>query len=79
MKSYPSAILLAFFLGGFGVHKFYLGRIGEGFLYFLFCWTFLPALLGFVDGIILISMGKEKFETIYHTPGGAKKLKGLRV
>ncbi|RWS84834.1 hypothetical protein DN462_24860 [Citrobacter freundii] len=32
-KSRIAAALLAFFLGGFGVHKFYLGKIGQGFLY----------------------------------------------
>ncbi|ADZ42492.1 putative membrane protein [Yersinia enterocolitica subsp. palearctica 105.5R(r)] len=25
-----------FFLGGFGAHKFYLGKIGQGFLYLIF-------------------------------------------
>ncbi|MEA1568161.1 NINE protein, partial [Salmonella enterica] len=39
-KSRIAAALLAFFLGGFGVHKFYLGKIGQGFLYLIFCWTF---------------------------------------
>ena len=29
-KSRIAAALLAFFLGGFGVHKFYLGKIGQG-------------------------------------------------
>jgi ribosomal protein L37E len=31
-KSRIAAALLAFFLGGFGAHKFYLGKIGQGFL-----------------------------------------------
>lgn len=31
------AVLLAFFLGSFGAHHFYLGRNGLGVLYLLFC------------------------------------------
>ena len=44
--------LLAFFLGGLGVHKFYAGKIGTGILYFLFCWTFVPGFIAFIDFII---------------------------
>ena len=44
--------LLAFFLGGIGVHKFYAGKIGTGILFFLFCWTFIPAFIAFIDFII---------------------------
>ena len=32
-------ILLALFLGGFGIHHFYLRRHGLGILYLCFCWT----------------------------------------
>lgn len=35
-KNRISAALLAFFLGGIGVHKFYLGKVGQGFLYLIF-------------------------------------------
>lgn len=34
-RSRTIALLLCFFLGIFGVHKFYLGRIGMGILYIL--------------------------------------------
>ncbi len=42
-------ILLALFLGGFGVHHFYLRRTGLGILYACFCWTPLPWVLGFIE------------------------------
>jgi len=42
-------ILLALFLGAFGVHHFYLRRTGLGILYCIFCWTGIPSLLGFIE------------------------------
>ena len=42
-------VLLALFLGCFGVHHFYLGRTGLGVLYLCFCWTGIPAILGLVE------------------------------
>lgn len=44
--------LLAFFLGGIGIHKFYAGRIAAGILYLLFCWTCIPAFIAFIEFII---------------------------
>lgn len=44
--------LLAFFLSGIGVHKFYAGKIGTGILYILFCWTFIPSIIAFIEFII---------------------------
>lgn len=35
MKSKTTATLLAFFLGGLGAHKFYLGQTGQGILFLL--------------------------------------------
>jgi TM2 domain-containing membrane protein YozV len=42
-------VLLAFFLGCFGAHHFYLGRTGMGVLYICFCWTGIPAILGVIE------------------------------
>ncbi|HTX75935.1 MAG TPA: NINE protein [Terracidiphilus sp.] len=42
-------ILLALFLGTFGVHHFYLRRTGLGVLYCFFFWTGIPAILGFIE------------------------------
>ena len=42
-------ILLALFLGTFGVHHFYLRRTGMGVLYCCFCWTGITTILGFIE------------------------------
>ena len=42
-------ILLALFLGGFGIHHFYLRRTGLGILYVCLCWTPIPWVLGFIE------------------------------
>lgn len=59
------AALLAFFLGGFGVHKFYLGRPGQGILYLLFFWTFIPALVAFFEAILYLLADREAFAQKY--------------
>jgi len=42
-------ILLALFLGGFGIHHFYLRRTGLGILYVCLSWTPIPWVLGFIE------------------------------
>jgi TM2 domain-containing membrane protein YozV len=42
-------VLLAFFLGCFGIHHFYLNRVGLGILYCCLCWTGVPAILGVIE------------------------------
>ncbi len=64
-KSRGLAIVLALFLGGFGAHKFYLGRVGWGFLYFLFCWTFIPAVLALIEAIRYAVMSSQDFNNKY--------------
>lgn len=64
-KSRIAAALFAFFLGGFGGHKFYLGQIGLGILYLIFCWTFIPAIVAFIEFILYLAMSDEKFSQKY--------------
>ena len=42
-------VLLALFLGSFGLHHFYLHRTGLGILYACFFWTGIPGLIGFFE------------------------------
>lgn len=64
-KSKIVAGILAILLGGLGVHKFYLGRIGLGILYLLFCWTYIPAIIALVEGIIYLTSSEQKFYDKY--------------
>jgi TM2 domain-containing membrane protein YozV/ribosomal protein L40E len=64
-KSKLAAALFAIFLGGLGIHKFYLGRIGQGILYLIFFWTFIPALIGLIEGILYLVMSQEEFDRKY--------------
>jgi TM2 domain-containing membrane protein YozV len=42
-------VLLALFLGGIGLHHFYLRQTGLGILYLCFFWTPFPWILGFIE------------------------------
>lgn len=46
--------LLAIFLGSFGIHKFYAGKGGIGLLYLLFSFTFIPGIISFIEGIVVL-------------------------
>ncbi|MBI3930047.1 MAG: TM2 domain-containing protein [Armatimonadetes bacterium] len=59
------AALLALFFGGLGVHKFYLGKAGAGLIYLIFCWTFIPALVSFIEALVYLSMSDDSFLAQY--------------
>lgn len=46
-------VLLAVFLGSFGIHHFYLRRNGWGVIYLLLSWTGIPAILGFIEAFFM--------------------------
>lgn len=64
-KSRISAALFAFFLGGFGAHKFYLGQTGKGVLYLLFFWTLIPSILAFISFVRFLCMSDGEFAQRY--------------
>ena len=57
-----TAAVLAFFLGGIGGHKFYLGQTGAGIVYLMFCWTLIPAFVAFIELLILLTMNDADFD-----------------
>jgi TM2 domain-containing membrane protein YozV len=67
LRNRVTAALFALLLGGLGVHKFYLGKVGQGFLYLLFCWTFVPAVIAFIEGIIYLTLSDQAFQERYGT------------
>lgn len=64
-KDQNTAGILAILLGGIGVHKFYLGETWKGVLYLLFCWTFIPAIVALVEGILYLTKSEEEFQRKY--------------
>lgn len=60
------ALLLCFFLGSFGIHRFYVGKVGTGIL-----WLLTVGLLGIgtlVDFImIIVGSFKDKYGKVVET------------
>jgi TM2 domain-containing membrane protein YozV len=61
-KSKSVSVGLSLVLGGIGAHKFYLRKPGMGFLYLMFCWTGVPAIIGLFEAVKYINMGEEEFQ-----------------
>ena len=53
--------ILGIILGTFGIHKFYLGKIGNGMMYLIFFWTGIPAIIGLIEGIMYLAESDEQF------------------
>lgn len=65
-RTRSTAALFGIFLGGLGAHKFYTGRTMQGVLYLVFCWTFIPAILGLIEGLNYLSMTDERFNKTFN-------------
>jgi TM2 domain-containing membrane protein YozV/Tfp pilus assembly major pilin PilA/ribosomal protein L40E len=64
-------LLLTFFLGGFGLHKFYLGKWVQGIFYVLFFWTLIPGLIAFVEFIIYACTSAARLSEKYPNAGSS--------
>ena len=60
-KNKLAAALFALLLGGIGIHHFYLGNTTAGILSIVFCWTGIPAIIGLVQGILMLIESDEEF------------------
>lgn len=63
MKDKNLAAVLAFFGGQVGLHRFYLGQVGLGIVYFI---PFIGAMLGVIDAIAFLSMDQKTFDEKYN-------------
>ncbi len=63
--------LLAIFLGGLGVHHFYLGSTMAGVICLLASCVCVGGIIGLVEGIMLLVMSDADFDAKYNqrTPG----------
>lgn len=53
--------ILAILFGGFGVHKFYIGKNLQGFIYLFLVWTYVPIFVAFIEGILYFKCTQEEF------------------
>ena len=65
-KSKVVAGVLALLLGGLGIHRFYLGQ-WWGIFYLLFCWTFIPMIVSFVEGIVFLVQDDATWDAKYNS------------
>ena len=67
----PALLLITFFLGGLGAHKFYLGKWVQGIFYLLFFWLWIPGLIALIEFIIYACTSSERLNEKYSTHGSA--------
>ena len=63
--SKTALLLLTFFTGALGGHKFYLGKYWQGVLYLLFFWTFIPALVALIEFVVYAFTSSERLNEKY--------------
>ncbi len=71
MINKTALLLLTFFLGGLGGHKFYTGRNLQGIFHILFCWTGIPSLISLIELIIYAFTSSESLNERYRSSGSS--------
>lgn len=77
--SKAALLLFTFFLGGFGAHKFYVGKNWQGLFYLLFCWTGIPGLISLVEFLVYAFTPSEKLQQKYTASGNGLIIVGVVV
>ena len=63
-KDAAIGVMLAFFLGSFGAHQFYLGRNGLAIFYLVFFWTGIPGIIAIVECFFMPGRVREYNDTL---------------
>jgi TM2 domain-containing membrane protein YozV len=66
IKSQSVATVLAAFVGGIGIHRFYLRSPVTGVFYLLFCWTGIPGLIALVETFVYAFMSQDSWARKYN-------------
>jgi TM2 domain-containing membrane protein YozV len=69
-RSKTAAALFALFLGWAGIHRFYLGQVGLGILYFCLMFFGISFVLGIIDAVVFFGMDEQTFDRKYNMAGG---------
>nr|WP_162306816.1 TM2 domain-containing protein [Candidatus Prometheoarchaeum syntrophicum] len=54
--------VLAIFFGDLGIHRFYMGDFKRGIICLCLSFTIIPGIIGFIEGIIILSETQNDFE-----------------
>lgn len=66
IKSQSVAAVLAAFVGGIGIHRFYLRSPITGIFYILFCWTGIPGLIALIETFVYTFMSQQNWARKYN-------------
>lgn len=66
LKSQTVAGLWCTFLGGFGAHRFYLGKTVTAVFYLIFFWTSIPGLIACVELLLIAFSDPQKWANKYN-------------
>jgi TM2 domain-containing membrane protein YozV len=66
MRNRTAALLLCFFGGYFGIHKFYLGKTTQGIIFLIFCWTCIPGIISFFEFLGFCFMSDREFNARFN-------------
>jgi len=66
IKSQSVAAVLAAFVGGIGIHRFYLRSPITGIFYILFCWTGIPGLIALIETFVYAFMSQQSWARKYN-------------
>ena len=66
IKSQTTAGLWCFFAGGFGAHRFYLGRVVSAVCYLVFFWTGIPSVLSLIDMLVIAFTSPQRWAEQYN-------------